>query len=408
MNAHPAHAPPRLRKRLLLVTGAVAALFALLIGFNTFKGIMMGKALQAMASPPQTVSAMTAGYQDWQPKIEAVGNIRAVRGTDLAFDAAGLVAKVRVKSGADVREGDVLISLIDTDDRATLEALEATARLAALTVERSRGQLAVQAISQAQYDSDLADQQGARARANAQAALVARKTLRAPFAGRIGIITVSPGQYISTGTAVATLQQLDPVYVDFTVPQRSLELMRPGSQVGVRSDAYPERTFTGRISATDPRIDLATRNVRVEALIHNPGNLLVPGMFTRVAVESGQERRYLTLPQTAVAYAPYGDTVFVVHEGVPPGRGDNAGSATAQRPPAPGGTTQRADRPLYVQQVVVKLGSTRGDQVAILSGIHAGDLVVTSGQLKLKNDTPVRISDQVQPSFSADPRPVEQ
>ncbi|HEX7370929.1 MAG TPA: efflux RND transporter periplasmic adaptor subunit [Rhodanobacteraceae bacterium] len=393
---------PNQRKRLIIVIVAVVILFALLIGFNTFKGIMIGKFMKSMANPPQTVSTMTAEYQDWQPHVEAFGNVRAVHGTDLAFDVAGLVASVDVKSGADVKKGQVLMKLVDDQDRAQLASLKATLQLAQLTAKRSKAQLAVQAISRAQYDTDMANLKSAEANVAAQQALVDKKTLRAPFAGRIGIITANPGQYINVGASVATLQQLDPVYVDFTVPQSSMELIKTGGKVAVTSDAFKDKTFTGKVSATDPKVDLSTRNVGIEATVANPGKLLMPGMFTKVAVDSGHEQRYLTLPQTAVAYAPYGDTVFVVHEGTPPAS-DGKPAASAK----PAGSKDKNGPSHYVRQVVVTTGPTRGDQVAILSGIKQGDVIVTSGQLKLKNDTPVNINNKVQPAFNPNPHPTE-
>jgi membrane fusion protein (multidrug efflux system) len=386
----------------------VVILFALLIGFNTFKGIMIGKFMKSMASPPQTVSTMKAGYQEWQPHVEAVGNVRAVHGADLAFEVAGLVESVEVKSGADVEKGQVLVKLVDADDRAKLEALRATAQLAQLTAGRAKQQLAVQAISKAQYDTDTANLKNAQASVAAQQALVDKKTLRAPFAGRIGIITANPGQYINVGAKVVTLQQLDPVYVDFTVPQASLDEMKIGARVEVTADAFKDKTFTGKITASDPKVDLSTRNVAVEATVANPDKLLVPGMFTRVAANSGATQRYLTLPQTAISYAPYGDTVFVVHEGQPPER-DADGQPVQAKSPADAKASGNQKGPLhYVQQVVVTVGPTRGDQVAIEDGVKEGDVVVTSGQLKLKNGTPVNINNKEQPAFNPNPHPVEQ
>lgn len=408
MNAYATSARPKQRKRLIIMIVAVAILFGLLIGFNTFKSIMIGKFMKSMGNPPQTVSTMAAEYQDWQPHVEAVGNVRAMHGADLAFDVAGLVASVDVKSGADVKRGQVLIKLVDDQDRATLASLQAAAQLAALTAERSKKQLAVQAISKAQYDTDMANLKSAQANAAAQQALVDKKTLRAPFAGRIGIITANPGQYVNVGTAVATLQQLDPVYIDFTVPQSSLDMLQTGSKVEVTADAFKGKAFAGKVSATDPKVDLSTRNIGVEATVPNPDKLLVPGMFTRVAVDSGNQKRYLTLPQTAISYAPYGDTVFVVHEGQPPEVG--ASGKPVQAKPSAGSKSAdgKSDPSHYVEQVVVTVGPTRGDQVAVLSGIKAGDVVVTSGQLKLKNDTPVDINNKVQPAFNPNPHPVEQ
>jgi membrane fusion protein (multidrug efflux system) len=400
-------ARPKLRKRLIIVIVALVVLFGLLIAFNTVKGVMIGKFMKSMANPPQTVSTMVARYQDWQPHVEAFGNVRAVHGADLAFDVAGLVDSVEVKSGTDVKKGQVLIRLNDDQDRATLEALRATANLAELTARRAKQQLAVKAISQASYDEAVASLKNAKAQADAQAALVAKKTLRAPFAGRIGIITANPGQYINAGANVVTLQQLDPVYVDFTVPQSQLDRMQVDGNVEVSADAFPGKVFNGKVSATDPKVDLSTRNAGVEAKVANPKELLVPGMFAKVAVDSGEQQRYLTLPQTSVSYAPYGDTVFVVHEGQPPTRDANGkpvAAASASKKPEQG----KGGASHYVQQVIVKLGATRGDQVAILSGIKEGDVIVTTGQLKLKNDTPVNINNKVEPAFNPSPQPVEE
>ena len=399
---------PSLRKRLIVVIVAVAVVFALLIGFNTFKGIMIGKYMKSMANPAQTVSTMIAQYQDWQPQVQAFGNVRAVHGADLAFDVAGLVESVDVNSGADVKAGQVLIKLVDTQDRGQLASLQATAQLAVLTAKRSGEQLAVQAISKAQYDTDMANLKSAQANVAAQAALVAKKTLRAPFAGRVGIITVNPGQYLAAGTTVATLQQLDQVYVDFTLPQSSLDHLHVGDKVTVTADAYAGKSFTGEVTATDPKVNTDTRNLGAEATLPNPDKLLVPGMFTQVAVDNGASQRYLTLPQTAVTYAPYGDTVFVVRRGEPPAQGGNAKPVPAKKSTADQSKANgESGTPRYVEQVLVTIGPTRGDQVAILKGIEEGDVMVTSGGMKLKNGTPVTINNKVQPAFNPDPHPVE-
>lgn len=409
MNANESSARPKLRKRLIIVIVAVAVLFALLIGFNAFKGIMIGKYMKSHANPPQTVSTMVAKYQDWQPHVEAFGNVRAVHGADLAFDVSGLVDTVEAKSGTDVKKGQVLIELVDADDRAKLASLQATAQLASLTAGRAKKQLAVQAISKAQYDTDMATLKSAQANVAVQAALVAKKTLRAPFSGRIGIITANPGQYVTAGATVATLQQLDPVYVDFTLPQSSLDQLQVGGKVEVTADAYPGKVFDGEISATDPKVNTDTRNLGVEATLPNPGDKLMPGMFTHVAVNAGSEQRYLTLPQTAVTYAPYGDTVFVVHEGAPPEHDENGKPVSAKKPDADKPKAEGKSGPShYVEQVLVTTGPTRGDQVAILKGIKEDDVVVTSGGMKLKNDTPVNINDKVQPAFDPHPHPVEE
>lgn len=392
---------PRLAKRMTIMLIVIGVLFLLVIGFNVFKGIMIGKFMKSMGNPPQTVSTMKVQYQTWQPHLEAVGNVRAVRGVDLAFELSGVVDSVDVKSGANVKAGQVLVKLRDADDRAKLAALQATAKLAELTANRSKQQLAVQAISRAQYDTDMANLKSAQAQVAAQAALVDKKTLRAPFSGRIGIITVNPGQYINPGDKVVSLQQLDPVYVDFNVPQDSLQQLQVGSKVEVTTDSYPDLHFVGKVSATDPKVDPNTRNVGVEATLPNHDGKLMAGMFANVAVDSGGTQRHLTLPQTSITFNPYGDTVFVVHEGAPPAQD---GKPAPQQPAAKNGKQEPQH---YVEQRLVTVGPRRGDQVAILDGLKEGEVVVTSGQLKLKNDTPVNINNSVQPSFNPNPQPVE-
>lgn len=373
----------RMRRRFIVVLLAAGALLGLLVGFNLFKSYMIRKALTQNAAPLETVSAAPAEYSDWQPTLDAVGSLRALRGVDITTEVAGLVRSVRFRSGDEVVAGQVLVELNSDADRAQLNALEAAADLAAVVYERDRAQYAVQAIAKAQIDADEADLKSKRAQAAAQAAIVAKKTLRAPFAGRLGITTINPGQYLNPGDKVVTLQTLDPIYVDFRLPQEELARVSKGETVSLASDAYPGERFTGRVTAIDPRVDASSRNFAVEALIDNPRHHLFPGMFVRVSVASGGVRRYLTLPQTAVSYNPYGATIFLVK---------NAGGASH----------------LTVEQRFVTLGPKRGDQVAILRGVDPGDLVVTSGQMKLKNGTSIVIDNRVVPTNDAHPTPQEE
>jgi membrane fusion protein, multidrug efflux system len=289
---------------------------------------------------------------------------------------------VNLKSGQDVKQGQVLVQLRDGDDVAQLQQLEAAAQLSQLTFERARKQLAAQAISKADYDTAAADLKGRQAAVAQQKVVVAKKQLRAPFAGRAGIITTSPGDYLSAGTAVVTLQQLDPLFVDFYVPQSELGRLQVGQAVNLKLDAYADRGFTGKLSAISPKVDLGTRNVQVEATVPNHDKALTPGMFAKVSVDVGNEQPRLTLPQAAIVYNPYGDTVYVVQ----PSKG--------KEPPT-------------VKQTFVTVGETRGDQVAILKGIEPGTVVVTSGQIKLKNDAPIAIDNSVKPADSAHPAPQE-
>jgi membrane fusion protein (multidrug efflux system) len=374
-----------MRRRLIIVVIAAGVLLAAIVGFNTWKANFVAKLRLKNAAPPQTVTVASARFADWQPEVSAVGSLRAVRGVDISTEVTGLVRTLRFQSGDEAKAGQVLVELNADSEIAQQHALEAAAELSATVYERDKAQYEAQAISKAQLDADAADLKNKRAQAAAQAALVAKKTLRAPFAGRLGITTVNPGQYINTGDKVVTLQALDPIYVDFKLPQQQLATITIGQAVNLTADAFAGVKFAGKITAIDPRVDPGTRNFQAEATIPNTERRLMPGMFARVAVQAGDVKHYLTLPQTAITYNPYGATIFL---------------ATRKD----GGT----DKDLVAQQSFVTLGPTRGDQVAVLQGVEAGDLVVTSGQLKLLNGTPLIVTDAAQPANDPAPSPQEQ
>jgi membrane fusion protein (multidrug efflux system) len=374
-----------MRRRLIIVVVAAGALLAAIVGFNTWKSNFVAQLRLKNAAPPQTVSAAGAQFTDWQPEVSAVGSLRAVRGVDVTTEVTGLVRTLRFKSGDQVQAGQVLVELNADAEIAQQHALEAAADLSSTVYERDKVQYEAQAISKAQLDADAADLKNRRAQAAAQAALVAKKTLRAPFAGRLGITTVNPGQYLNTGDKVVTLQAVDPIYVDFKLPQQQLALIASGQSVNLTTDAFPGVKFVGKINAIDPRVDSSTRNFQAEATVPNADRRLLPGMFARVAVIAGDVKQYLTLPQTSITYNPYGATVFLAQK-------------------KPGGS----DKDLIAQQSFVALGPTRGDQVAVLKGIKEGDLVVTSGQLKLTNGAPLVVDNSVKPANDPDPSPQEQ
>jgi len=297
-------------KRMFIMLGAVALLVALLaLGFFLHIRQLMASAPKPA---PQTVSATIIRKVDWQPHLSSVGTLVAVRGVDVTSEIAGLVRTIHFKSGQDVAAGQLLVQLNADADIAQLRALEAAAELAASVLRRDQQQFAVQAISQAQVDSDQADLKSKQALAAQQAALVAKKTIRAPFAGRLGITTVNPGQYLNPGDKIVTLQTIDPIYVDFYIPQRQLSGLQVGQVLNLSSDTYAQTAFAGKVSAISSKVDPATRNVQVEATVANPKRQLLPGMFANVHVEVGARQSYLTLPQTAITYNPYGSTVFVV------------------------------------------------------------------------------------------------
>jgi len=393
-------------KRWLLLIAVVVALVVLIGGV---KGYGVYKMFKGAHGPQRfTVSTAKAQYQDWLPQLGAVGSLRAERGADLSAEVGGIVDEIQFDSGDSVQAGRPLLRLRAVDDLAHLESLRATAALAETNYQRDKAQLEAQAISQAVLDSDAATLRSARAQVAEQQALVAKKFVRAPFAGQIGIRAVDLGQYLAPGTKIATLQQLDPIFVDFSLPQQSLAQIHVGQKVQVIADVLPDKSFAGEITALDPQVDTDTRNVKVRARLKNPEHELLPGMYTNVSVEVGAPVRYLTLPQTAVAYNPYGATVYVV---VPQSKevGGNAAQPEERAPAAARGSDASGSghSDLVAKQAFVTTGATRGDQVAILKGINEGDEVVTSGQIKLRNGALVTINNSAQPSADANPQPQE-
>ncbi len=389
-------------KRMLIMIGGVV-LVVVLLGFGFFLHIQ--KLIASSPKPyPQTVTATKVSSQDWQPTLAAVGSVVPVRGVDVTTEIAGLVREIHFKSGQDVKKGDILVELNADSDKAQLASLEAAADLSASVLKRDKAQFDAQAIAQAQVDADAADLKSKRALAAQQQAIIDKKTIRAPFSGKLGITTVNPGQYVNPGDKIVTLQTIDPIYVDFNLPQKQVGQLQVGQVVNVTSDGFAGVTFPGKITAISPKVDTATRNVVVEATLANPKRQLLPGMFANAAVEVGDKKHYLTLPQTAITYNPYGSTVFVVmtaDEAAAAAREAASGASAAAPAKAASGSG------LVVQQAFVITGETRGDQVAILKGLKEGQQVVTSGQVKLKNGTSIVIDNSVQPANSPNPTPQE-
>lgn len=373
-------------KRMLIMLVLVGAT---LFGVFGFKGFVDGKikeAMSGMGNMPQTVSTTIAQETDWQQQVEAVGSLRAVNGADLSLELAGVVDKIEFDSGQDVQAGQVLLRLRNDDDVAKLESLEALAKLAQITYDRDVKQLKAQAVSQAVIDSDAANLKNSQALAEQQRSIVDKKILRAPFAGHLGLRQVDLGQYLAPGTVIVTLQALTPIYADFTLPQQALDKINVGQAVTARADTYPGKTFEGKITAISPKVDLATRNVQVRALLDNPEKLLTPGMFVTVDAVTGKPEKLVTLPQAAISYNSYGSLVYVVEE---KGKG-------------PDGKPH-----LIAQQTFVAVGATRGDQVSITKGLKEGVTVVTSGQMKLRNGVSVVVNNTVVPKDNANPKPVD-
>jgi membrane fusion protein (multidrug efflux system) len=374
-------------KPMIIVVVLVVLLLAGITGWQIYNGIKKGKQMAAAFGAPATVATATATKTEWQGKAQAVGSLRAAKGADLAPQAAGVVEKISFESGDDVKQGAVLLRLRPNDDFAKLEQLKAAAVLADQTLKRDQEQFAAQAISQATVDTDVSNLKSAQAQVAAQQAIIEEKIVRAPFSGRLGIRQIDEGQYLTAGTTVVTLQALDPIYVDFYVPQQMLAHLKKGDPVAASVDAYPGVKFAGAVSSINSKVDAASRNVQVRASLPNGDRRLVPGMYATVEINQGAARSLVTVPQTAISYNPYGDVVYVVEKG---------------------GNDEQGHPKLTVQQHFVKLGPTRGDQVAVESGVADGDVVVTAGQMKLRNGAPVVVNNSVTPTDEAAPTPPNQ
>jgi membrane fusion protein (multidrug efflux system) len=370
---------------MLIVTGVV---LGGIFGFQIFKANMIKQFLSTQKAPPQTVATVKATKKEWHKRLEAVGNVRAINGADLSAEVPGIVSAVHFQSGADVKQGDLLLELNSEVDAARLDALKATAELAKLTYERNRSLLKRQssAVSQAKVDADKASMKNANALVEQQKATLNYKFIRAPFAGRLGIVRVDIGQYIAPGTAIVSLQQLDPIHVDFYLPQQAVAKIKPGLTVTAHTDTYPGNIFTGKVTALDAAVDTDTRNIKVRATFPNPDKLLLPGMFATVDVDLGDPQHFITLPVTSIVYNSFGNIVFLVEKR----KGKDAGADDKQQ--------------LVAKQIFVTTGQTRGGQVAILKGVKEGDVVVSVGQIKLRNGVPVKINNSVQPSSEPNPK----
>ena len=381
MLSRTAERKPRTWLRLTIVLLLVGAVASGLIAFQRFKAGILKQIVTSIRSEIPVVATAKATMQTWQPRQIAVGSARASKGADLAAELAGVVERIDFESGQTVAAGTVLLRLRPNDDDAKLAQLQANAELAAVTLGRDQRQLAARAVPQATVDTDAANLKIVKAQVAAQQALMAEKVVKAPFAGRLGVRQVDVGQFLAAGAAIVTLQQLDPMFVDFYLPQQGLEHIAVGQAVEVTADAYPNRTFPGVVTALNSRVDPNSRMLQVRASLPNADGALLPGMYLSVSVASGEPRPLVTIPLAAVAFNPYGALVYVLGE-------DNG-------------------KPVVKQQFVAT-GAQRGDQVSILKGISATDTIVTAGQLKLHNGSLVKIDNTVQPTDNPAPVPVDQ
>jgi membrane fusion protein (multidrug efflux system) len=370
-------------KRMVLMLMAVFAFIAI-VGFVKYQQIQAAIAQGASYQPPpEAVTTLVAEHEPWQDSVGSIGTLEAVHGVTVSADLPGIVEKITFDSGEPVREGDPLVLLDTRQERAQLKAAEARRELTRLSLDRVMGLREKGVTSQAELDSAQAEYDQAVANVGEINAAIDRKAIRAPFTGILGIRQVNLGQYLRSGDPVVPLQSLDPIHVNFDVPQQELSKVGVGSDVRMTSEGIPGAELSGRVTAIDSIVDRATRNVQVQATLRNADGLLRPGMFVEVRVLLDTGRPVVTLPASAILYAPYGDSVFVVEDIT-----------------APDGRVYRG-----VRQQFVKLGGARGDQIAILSGVEPGQEVVTSGTFKLRNGAAVLVNNDIQPGNNPAPTP---
>lgn len=372
--------------RQMILMLMVTALLIGALGFVKFRQIHEAMAQNAaFQPPPEAVTTIIAQQEKWPSTLNAIGTVAAVQGVTVSADLPGIVDRIAFESGGSVREGDLLVQLDTRQERAQLAAVEAARDLARLNFDRMHSLVNEGAITRADYDRASAEQKETEAKVEEIRAVIARKTIRAPFSGILGIRQVNLGQYLSPGNAVVPLQSLDPIYVNFGAPQQDSAQVLTGRNVRITVGDLRGIEFAGRVTAINSVVDEATRNIQVQASLANPKGALRPGMFVQTEVLLGANRPAVTLPASAISYAPYGDSVFVVTD---------LKDANGQ--------TYRG-----VRQQFVKVGPARGDQIAVLSGLKPGEEIVTSGVFKLRNGAAVLVNNKVQPGNKAAPRPEE-
>jgi membrane fusion protein (multidrug efflux system) len=375
-----------MKKPIILTIIGLFVLVVILGGIKFLQfGTMMAQGKQS-GPPPETVTSATVTRDSWETLVTAVGSLDAVQGVTITAEVTGKVARIAFEPGSRVAAGDLLVQQDISVETAQLRSAEATAELARINFQRSEKLLPENVISQSDYDNNRAQLTQALAEMDNIRAVIAKKTIRAPFAGRLGIRLINLGQVINDGQAIVTLQALDPIFVNFLVPQQQLAMIQKGLEVRVTSDALPGQTITGKITAVNPEVDAATRNIRVQATLSNTDEALRPGMYANVAVVLPQKSEVLAIPATAVLYAPYSDSVFIIEAAKgPDGK--------------PAGKT--------VRQQFVRLGEKRGDFIAVTSGLNLNETVVSTGAFKLRNGQSVVVDNKLAPQFKLAPQPTE-
>ncbi len=372
-------------KRMMALLAAAIVVFGGVIAVKLLINQKMNEFFDNMPSPPVVVSSAEAVADRWIQEVTAVGTVTAVQGAELTTEVSGIVEKIHFDSGSEVKAGDVIMTLDRATDRAELKTLQAAANLAELERDRVKELWQRKNISQSEYDQRQSQLEQAQARVDVQQARIDQKVLRAPYAGRLGIRRVSVGSFVNAGDPMIGLQSLDPIFVDFTLPEQRFRDVRVGMSVRAQMDALGTETFEGTITAIEPVIDADTRNFQLQATFDNPEQRLRPGMFARIALNVGEERDVIVLPRTAISFKPYGNSVYVLT----PSEETNADG----------------QRLMHSKQRFVRTGDVRGDLIAIDEGIELGEQVATSGLLKLNTGADVIVNNDVQPEAEIAPTP---
>jgi membrane fusion protein (multidrug efflux system) len=369
-----------MKKRLIITTAALLILVAILASIKALQiGAMVDQG-KKQVPPSETVTTAVVGSRSWESELSAIGTLTAVQGVTVAAELPGKIVRISFEPGSPVKKGDLLVSQDTAPEEAELPGAEAQLRMAQADLDRAAKMVPEKIISQADYDKASANYEQALSRVNGIRTVISKKTIRAPFNGRLGIRQVNLGQILKEGDPIVTLQSLDPIYVDFTLPQQRMALLRIGLPVRVVCDAFPGVTVEGRITAVDPLVESETRNIRVQATVLNKDELLYPGMFVNVAIGLPIRENVMIIPGTAVLYAPYGDSVFIVSA-------DTEGKGKVLR------------------QQFVRLGQKRGDYIAVSSGLGEGEEIVSTGVFKLRNGQAVAVDNSLAPDFKQAPTP---
>jgi membrane fusion protein, multidrug efflux system len=367
--------------------GTICAVLGLVLVLADVKALQFKKMMSSpMVMPPTTVSSAVVTEEDWAPTLSAVGSISPVQGAMVSAELAGVVNKIGFENGATAKKGDLLVQLDASAEEAQLQSSEADLELARADLERARDLAARKVVSKAELDSAESKFKQKSASVDQMGSMISKKTVRAPFDGQLGIRQVNIGQSLTAGQQVVSLQSLDPVFADFALPQQHLADLKTGLDVRVTTDAVPDHVFTGKLTAVNSMIDVATRNVTLQATLANSDHSLRPGMFAKIEVVLPQKQRSLVIPGTAVSYAPFGDSVYVIE---------------TKKDEKTGKETQT------IRQQFVRIGETRGDLISITKGLKAGETVVSTGVFKLRNGMNVTINNDLAPKLEEKPKPAD-